>query len=281
MRSVIWIVSTVAVAAATSAAPFAVPVDPGQSLLNFQLCLLGRCDTDSSAVSGSITIELATVDNPQALWVYDFHLYLTDNLHWYLSWGILGSLTADATGLSLHYAEPGVPLGPAPVLEGNFTLSNVPTNADGVLTYHAVGVPCAALQQAGYPCDDTIDVAEGNPYSADQFSGTVTSQNRVVTLTSNPDVTVPVDPNNPNLGSMRAWGTVRGSVYVPPYAPGDLNCDRLVNVFDIDPFVLALSDPAGYAAAYPTCEIAAADVNGDGQLNAFDIDPFVELLTGP
>jgi len=53
-----------------------------------------------------------------------------------------------------------------------------------------------------------------------------------------------------------------------------------VNVFDIDPFVLALTDKAGYEAAYPTCDIELADVNDDGQINAFDIDPFVLLLTG-
>jgi len=61
---------------------------------------------------------------------------------------------------------------------------------------------------------------------------------------------------------------------------GDLNCDDRVNVFDIDPFVLALSDPAGYEAAFPDCQIHRADCNRDGVINAFDIDPFVELLTG-
>ncbi len=64
-------------------------------------------------------------------------------------------------------------------------------------------------------------------------------------------------------------------------APGDMNCDGVLNVFDIDPFVLALTDPAGYAAAFPACDGSAADINEDGQVNAFDIDPFVELLTGP
>ena len=47
------------------------------------------------------------------------------------------------------------------------------------------------------------------------------------------------------------------------------------------PFVLALIDPAGYATAYPNCDIMLADINGDGVVDAFDIDPFVELLTGP
>lgn len=61
---------------------------------------------------------------------------------------------------------------------------------------------------------------------------------------------------------------------------GDLNCDGILNNFDIDPFVLALVDPAGYAAAYPDCNRQNADANGDGSVDNFDIDPFVELLTG-
>jgi hypothetical protein len=65
-----------------------------------------------------------------------------------------------------------------------------------------------------------------------------------------------------------------------PFAPGDLNCDGLINAFDIDPFVLALTDPAAYAAQYPDCDYMLADINGDGLVNAFDIDPFVVLLTG-
>ncbi len=64
------------------------------------------------------------------------------------------------------------------------------------------------------------------------------------------------------------------------YQVGDLNCDGLVNAFDIDPFVLALANPAEYAAMYPDCDYMLADINGDGLVNAFDIDPFVQLLTG-
>ncbi|MGE0480859.1 MAG: PQQ-binding-like beta-propeller repeat protein [Phycisphaerae bacterium] len=61
---------------------------------------------------------------------------------------------------------------------------------------------------------------------------------------------------------------------------GDLNCDGLVNNFDIDPFVLALADAGAYAATYPDCDISSADMNGDGAVNNFDIDPFVACLSG-
>jgi hypothetical protein len=61
---------------------------------------------------------------------------------------------------------------------------------------------------------------------------------------------------------------------------GDLNCDGAVNAFDIDAFVLALTDAAGYTEQYPACARALADLNADGAVNAFDIDPFVSRLTG-
>jgi len=63
------------------------------------------------------------------------------------------------------------------------------------------------------------------------------------------------------------------------YETGDLNCDGAVNVFDIDPFVLALTDPVEYAALFPSCAYLLADANHDGEVNVFDIDPFVQLLT--
>jgi hypothetical protein len=61
---------------------------------------------------------------------------------------------------------------------------------------------------------------------------------------------------------------------------GDMNCDGTLNTFDIDPFVLALTNPEAYTAAYAGCDVNRADINQDGQVNAFDIDPFVVLLTG-
>lgn len=60
----------------------------------------------------------------------------------------------------------------------------------------------------------------------------------------------------------------------------DLNCDGTVDLFDIDPFVLALTAESQYVQEYPDCDRELADINGDGFIDLFDIDPFVELLTG-
>lgn len=60
---------------------------------------------------------------------------------------------------------------------------------------------------------------------------------------------------------------------------GDLNGDGVVDNSDIDAFVLALTDPAGYVQAYPDVpRVAVGDLTQDGVLDSNDIDPFVGRL---
>ncbi|MEW6250348.1 MAG: M64 family metallopeptidase [Planctomycetota bacterium] len=76
------------------------------------------------------------------------------------------------------------------------------------------------------------------------------------------------------LTERRTW-----NVHVVIY-PGDLDCNRLIDFNDINPFVLALTDPQAYQAHYPSCPLQNGDVNGDGQVNFGDVNPFVALLSG-
>lgn len=62
--------------------------------------------------------------------------------------------------------------------------------------------------------------------------------------------------------------------------PGDMNCDGLVNNFDIDAFVIAILNQANYNTAYPNCDYQNADIDHSGAVNNFDIDPFVALILG-
>ena len=62
---------------------------------------------------------------------------------------------------------------------------------------------------------------------------------------------------------------------------GDMNCSGSVGFDDIDAFVLALSDPAGYANTYPGCDRMRADINGDGLVNFDDTQAFSNLLMAP
>jgi hypothetical protein len=80
-----------------------------------------------------------------------------------------------------------------------------------------------------------------------------------------------------------AGGSYRGDGTLCPNQPGllgDTNCDGLVDFGDINPFVLMLSDPAAWQAAYPQCDLSNGDINGDGAADFADINPFVALLVG-
>ncbi len=61
---------------------------------------------------------------------------------------------------------------------------------------------------------------------------------------------------------------------------GDMNCDGVVSVSDINAFVLALTDPAAYQAQFPDCDIQNGDMNGDGVVSVGDINGFVSAVTG-
>ncbi|MDX2200058.1 MAG: hypothetical protein SF069_13940 [Phycisphaerae bacterium] len=83
------------------------------------------------------------------------------------------------------------------------------------------------------------------------------------------------------VGEGRHNGSVRAFLLNPPPAlAGDMNCDGFVTVGDVGGFVLALTDPAGYAAQYPACDIQNADMNQDGFITVGDIGLFVLALTG-
>ena len=64
---------------------------------------------------------------------------------------------------------------------------------------------------------------------------------------------------------------------------GDANCDAAFNGADIDPFFLALGNPAAWEAQYGSgglgCDIVkSCDINYDGLVNGADIDPFFVAL---
>ncbi len=62
--------------------------------------------------------------------------------------------------------------------------------------------------------------------------------------------------------------------------PGDMNCDNVVNAWDIELFARAITDPGAYTAQYPGCNRWNADVNGDEVLDSLDAEPFVAILLG-
>jgi hypothetical protein len=61
----------------------------------------------------------------------------------------------------------------------------------------------------------------------------------------------------------------------------DANCDGLVNNFDIDAFVIAITQGQSAWQQLFGCDfLCACDTDRNGTVNNFDIDPFVACLTG-
>ncbi len=65
-----------------------------------------------------------------------------------------------------------------------------------------------------------------------------------------------------------------------PFGLGDLNCDGRADFDDISPFVLAITGPAAYDAAFPTCQLVNGDFDGDALVLFDDIDAFVARIAG-
>ena len=61
------------------------------------------------------------------------------------------------------------------------------------------------------------------------------------------------------------------TVSVVPFLVGDINCDGVIDLIDVQPFVDLLNS-GGFSEK--------ADLNGDGFVTLEDVDPFVELLLG-
>ena len=59
--------------------------------------------------------------------------------------------------------------------------------------------------------------------------------------------------------------------FVISFIAGDVNCDGVVKLLDVGPFIDALNS-SEYSIK--------ADINGDGATNLLDVGPFVNLLSG-
>ncbi len=80
-----------------------------------------------------------------------------------------------------------------------------------------------------------------------------------------------------DVQAIRFAGTLTAQAF--DLLPGDMNCDGLVDFFDIDGFVQAVIE-GGDGWPYPDCPWLNGDINGDWTVDFFDIDPFVALITG-
>lgn len=220
------------VCAAARAETATLAVDPARSTIAATLTILGGTDADSSPVTGELLVKIDTVATPLQITGLDFDMALTEPLDFMLTFAPGSTFSATVTGLHVVYAQPGTPIGPVPIDAGAFEFASVPTATEGFLTYTATGLACVGLMAQSLPCVDTDDLATEPVQSLDMSATIAVEPVRLVTIESTIDRTMPIDPSNPGLGTLRIAGTVVASALVPLF-PGDADADCTVNFADI------------------------------------------------
>lgn len=244
------------------AAPAVLLVNPTQSSITATLCLTvcgTLCSSDTSPVSGSMTVGLDCLTQPANLIVHDFHFLLNNTINLNLNFGLVcGRFDASGSAVAMHYGTPGTPTPPSPLSGGAFSILDVPSTTSGTLAYTSTNLVCVGLQAAGRPCADTINLATLGAGSVD-LNGSMAVVGRTVTATLNINSSGPIDPNNPGLGTLSIVGTVVASGEVP--------------IPDEATFVAALLGLNTDLDA--VCE---SDINEDGLLDGRDVQAYLDLL---
>lgn len=284
--AMVWLL---VIAAAARGSPIVVPVDPSQSTITVTLTAnisgIGASDSSTSRVAGYADIKLQPVPTPTSLAIYDFRFEAIDqidlDLVFRLGFITLGRFTAVSRpppdNIVLFDAVPGVAKPPTPINPGgSFTYADVPTLRSGLIDYNATGIVCTLLQQQNppQPCSGTQSLADGIT-RYETYGGTVSvSPARVAALVINVNNVGPIDPSNPDLGTLSIVGTIRGSVGIP--LRGDANLDGTVDGRDAQDFVRVLLDP--FAPNWQ--RRFAVDMNDDDAFDSADVSAFVDCLLG-
>ncbi|MCB9853527.1 MAG: hypothetical protein H6819_10560 [Phycisphaerales bacterium] len=112
--------------------------------------------------------------------------------------------------------------------------------------------------------DGNADTAEPIPYDLD---GVARFSDAPAVDTGNPDGVHPIV-------DMGAYELVSSFVA----RLGDMNCDTLVDGRDVEPFILAMTDPLEFMARYPDCNAANGDIDENSVLELADLPGFIYLL---
>ncbi|MBX3401941.1 MAG: hypothetical protein KF699_00880 [Phycisphaeraceae bacterium] len=259
----------IAVCAGTAAAEpaFNIVLNQAQSSVTASLTVNGVTGTDTSPVTGYIRVKLNAASAPSSIELHDFDFMATESLDLVLRYIVfieVGRLTVNATGVGVEYANVGTPVGPVAITGNAFTFTDVPADSRGNASYTATGIVCTLLQNQTPPlaCNGAFNLADTGTQNANSMPGTVTVSNRVATLSGSINISGPIDPANPTLGSLTISGSFVGTGTVP-YCPGDFDQDGVVAVNDIFAFLSA------WFAGLPSADIDGMNGNDVPDIFAF------------
>ncbi len=248
--------------AAAHAQPTDLTVDSTSSEIDLTITLdtaIGsRTDSDSAPISGTMRIELDSYTSPTTITLHEYSLVAGD-LSYFFDYSFLGSISADASGLSLNMPASSGPVSGAVQTDGSFTVDNVPNETTGLVMITGTGVVGSAVNGTSV---DLSTLAQ-DPI---QISGVVSPVAGVVTLT----VALPLagsgtDPDTGTTVTFSGSATVIATGQVPePGCVADTNGDGSLTPADFSAWI------AAFNAQSPAC-----DQNGDGLCTPADFSAWI------
>ncbi len=263
---------------AASATEHQLTVDQSLSAVDVELCInavLSVCDSDSTPVTGSITLDVPCPLAPASVTLHDFEFATTQDVVLHLDFSIFGLLDATAQNVVIRYANPGTPMPPTPLAGDMAQYVSVPVTATGQLTYVATSAVCSGLMTAGMECG-----SPGNPAVLDLSTFVLDPVDLVATL-SFPDTRVvlasalsvsgPLLDTVPDLGTFSANGSIVADEFLDAACCDvDMTGGDAVNLTDHFLFAGCLAGPGNTVTGGCRC----ADIDGDDDV---DLSDFAEL----
>ena len=256
----------VTLVSSAGAAPVELTIDQSRSSATFTVTIDAGfgpdSDTDSSTVSGMMTIEFDDAGAPGEATLLDFDAMFDSALEFSLVPAPLSTASATLDGGAVMAANPGVGVGPVPVAGGSVLFPAVPTALSGTLDaqYNIFLVGSGS---------EMIDLST-LPEAAEDIDATVTVMDSVleVSTTIAVDVTQPLMLDETEVGTVRVVGTttVVATAEIPG-CPADLTGDGTLDFFDLSAYLTA------FGAQDPS-----ADLTGDGSWDFFDLSAYLALF---
>ncbi len=212
--------------------PVHVPIDSSQSSIRIELQTDIGNDSDTSPLGGSIDLQLDNYVAPGFLTVHDFEINVLERIDLEIDIFLVGRLTITGDSVSASYATPGTPLGPVALEGGNFEVFAVPALLTGILSYEATGLFCVFFDDAGLPCEQTIDLADAGTVVLESLAGTVVVGDASVLVESSLSVSQDVQ----GVATVNADGNIVGTAPVPD-CPADINGDGIIDADDFFGFL--------------------------------------------
>lgn len=228
-------------------------VDQSQSVVAFEV--LGT--TEFSSVAGTGTIEINPGSEPfSTAQITELELNVADGFEFNLLFGAV-TISTDPGDVMVLLSSPG-PAGAVDARNQFDQLGNFVALAGTVSVDDPLGLAGGSM---------TVALADTGLTLVDLVGGQLSVAGDTLTVQIPISISIDVNPAVP----VTANASVVLTGELMPFVLGDVNCDGVVNLLDVIPFIDAVANDVFNPKA---------DINQDNAVNLLDVDGFVQLIAG-